>query len=505
MDWQFSGRLGRLRQFVLAWCFSLALFSAGCSLTSPHEWIRNGFKVGPNYAEPAAPAGSEWIQAGDSRIEGPPPRDGKWWDVFQDPVLSSLIVRAYQQNLNLQAIGTRVLQARAQQAISVGNLFPQSQRITGMYDYGKVANEATHINLTAFNLSWELDFWGKYRRQVESAKARTDVSEESYNDALVTLLADVATNYVQFRIAQQRLKIAQENLKTQAELVAIADQQLKVGTVNSVDVNQLRALMRQTSSTIPALRISLGQANDRLCILLGDPPRTLDSELGPGPEIANGPMPLTPVDVSAGVPSDLLLRRPDVRGAEREVAAQMPQIGVAEAQLLPSVSIGAMLGYSNFDLGPQLSTRGPLAFIMPQFSWNILNYGRLANYVKLQDAKTKELVYTYQQKVLTAAQEVQSSLRGFLLSQDQADELSGSASAAAAAAKVQEKIFRDLKSDVNRLSTLENSRLQAQDQLVVAQGNIALNLINVYRALGGGWEILRAENENCAKPIHKQK
>jgi len=430
-----------------------------------------------------------WIEAKDARVKGGPPRDGDWWSVFQDPMLNALIGRAYQQNPNLRAVGTRVLQARSQQGIAVGNLFPQTQQLAGMYDAGNGFGKPFHIDTTTFNLSWELDFWGKYRREVESARAKSDASVDNYDDALVTLLADVATNYVQYRVAQQRIEIARYNVSTQERLLGLAEQQNKVGTATTLDAEQIRTLVEQTRSTIPALQIALGQANDRLCTLLGEPPRDLQMELGPWPKFGGSPMPKLPLEVAVGIPADLLLRRPDVRSAERQVAAQSPQIGVAKADLYPSISIGTVLGYGDLGFAPLLASHGALAVIMPQFSWNILNYGRIVNNVHLQENKTQEAIATYQNKVLTAAQEVQTALRGFLLSQEQTNHLARGAAAALTATQIEEKLFTDIKADVNRLFTLENTLLQVQDQLAVAQGNIALNLINVYRAIGGGWEI----------------
>ena len=225
--------------------------------------------------------------------------------------------------------------------------------------------------------------------------------------------------------------------------MAVAERQQKVGTANVLDVEQLRTLMEQTRSTIPSLEITLGQANDRLCILLGEPPHDLEPDLGPGPDLGSLPMPTTPASVAAGIPADLLGRRPDVRSAERQVAAQSAQIGVAKADLYPSISIGTTLGQQDIGLGSILKSSGGLAFITPQFSWNILNYGRLVNNVHLQDARTQELIATYQNTVLTAAQEVQTALRGFLRSQEQADALARSAAAAVAATKIEEKLFSD--------------------------------------------------------------
>jgi NodT family efflux transporter outer membrane factor (OMF) lipoprotein len=485
----------------LAVAFMLA---SGCTTTGPLEWVHNGFKVGPNYCRPPAPVAQEWIEGRDPRAQGPPPRDGDWWEVFQDPILASLVHRAYQQNPNLRSIGTRVLQARAQQGVSVGNFFPQSQNLSGMYDYGTFAGLPTHISLTSFNLSWELDFWGKYRRQVESANATLDASVENYDDALVTLLADVGSNYVQYRVAQQRIKIARANLREQEALVALAERQQKVGTSTALDVQQLRTLMEQTGSTIPQLQIAQGQANDRLCTLVGEPPRNLEPELGPGPELGSRPLPQTPFSVAAGLPADLLLRRPDVRSAERQVAAQNPQVGVAIAALYPSLSIGTIQGYTDVALpatsvaAPPLAASCFLSLFTPQFTWNILNYGRLTNNVHLQEARTQELIATFQNRVLSAAQEVQTALRGFLRSQEQAEHIERSSAAAAAATKIEEQLFNQVKADVNRLFTLENSQLQEQDNVAVAQGNIALYLIDVYRALGGGWE-LRNRMDHCGE------
>ncbi|MBM4069379.1 MAG: TolC family protein [Planctomycetes bacterium] len=489
-----STLLSRLAATLLAGVVALA---GGCVATGPCEWFRNGLKVGPNYGKPPASLAQAWIGVEDPRVHGPPPRDGNWWEVFQDPILTSLINRAYQQNPNLLAVGTRVLQARGQQAIAVGKLLPQNQQVLGLYPYGTIDGVPTQINVTAFNLTWEVDFWGKYRRQIESSNAKLDASIDNYDDALVTLLADVATQYVEFRIAQQRIKIARNNLESQEKVVAVAERQQKVGTTTALDAQQLRTLMEQTRSTIPALQIALGRANDKLCILLGEPPHDLEPELGPGPDLDSLPMPMTPAVVAAGIPADLLRRRPDVRSAEREVASQSAQIGVAKADLYPGMSIGTALGHANLLLGPMLGSSGFLAFVTPQFTWNFLNYGRICNNIHVQEARTQELIASYQNKVLTASQEVQTALRGFLRSQEQADALARGVAAALAATRIEQARFGAIKADVNRLFNLENSQLQAQDQLAIAQGNIALYLINVYRSLGGGWE-LRLQADSCA-------
>lgn len=472
-------------------------FICGCSSLGISEYVHNGFKVGPNYTPPPAPVANEWIEANDPRVQDSPSRDANWWDVFQDPVLNSLIAQAYKENPNLRSVAMRVLQARAQRGIAVGNLFPQTQQVQGIYDSGNSFGSPFNLDLTTFNLSWEIDFWGRLRRQVESSNATLDASVASYDDALVTLLADVATNYVQFRVAQLRIKIARDNLRTQERLLELSEQQLRVGTATALDVAQIRTLYEQTRASIPALQNVQGQANDRLCTLLGQPPHDLEAQLGAGPEAGGALLPRVPNSVAAGIPAELLSRRPDIRSAERQVAAQNAQIGVAKAQYLPRISIGTMFGYADLGGLPLLNAQGFLIAFTPQFSWNILNYGRILNNVRLQEAHTDELVYTYQYTVLNAAQEVQTAIRGFLLTQEQAEHLSRSASAASTATQIEEKLFTAIKADVNRLFTLESSLLSAQDQFAQAQGTIALNLISAYRALGGGWEIRTHDGDNC--------
>jgi NodT family efflux transporter outer membrane factor (OMF) lipoprotein len=501
--------------------------AGGCVATSPMDWIRNGFKVGPNFETPPGPVADGWIEAKNANVQNRYLLD--WWRVFQDPKLNSLIDRAYDQNLTLRVVGDRVLQARAQRAIAIGSIFPQLQQATGDYSrinlsHNTFNNPAVFSRLESsglpvaamignnysdwtagFNLSWELDFWGRFRRNIESATATLDASEENFNSALVTLFADVATNYVQYRVAQVRIKIARYNIEAQEKLVALAEKQFKGGIANSVDVDQLRTLLEQTRSTIPALLVAQGQANDALCTLLGIPPRDLEPELGPGPDPkadppSASPLPAIPTWVGAGIPADLLRRRPDIRSAELQVAAQSAQIGVAEAELYPTIFINGALGYDSATLSTLFESRSFFGNITPNFKWNILNYGRITNNVRLQQAKTQELIDSYQNLVLTAAQQVETALRGFLRTHEQAEILARSVTAAQAATKVQEKLFSDIKADVNRIFTLESTQLQEQDNLATAQGIIAINLINVYRALGGGWEI-RSEKEGRSEEM----
>ncbi len=519
-----------LRRLAFAGLTGAALLNGGCVLTGPQEYIHNGFKVGPEYGRPAAPVAPEWIQAKNAAVQNRHLQD--WWVVFEDPTLNSLVDTAFGQNLNLRSIGTRVLQARAQQAIAVGNFLPQTQQASASYSRvalsRNAANNVTALDplfftpgsapavamipadqtptnffaqwSTGLNMSWELDFWGRLRRQIESANANLDASVENYDDALVTLLADVATNYVQFRVAQQRIRIARDNVRIQEGILKLAEERFRVGTATRLDVEQARTALQQTRSTIPALQITLGQANDVLCVLLAIPPRDLEPELGPGPELGNDPMPNTPAWVAAGIPADLLARRPDLRRAERQVAAQSAQIGVAEADLYPTISINGTIGLEAQNLSKLFESTSLFGSIVPDLRWNILNYGRILNNVRLQETRVQELIADYQNRTLMAAQEVETALRGFLRSRDQAAELAASVKAAATATEIGTQQYRAGTIDFNRVFNLETTQVQQQDQLAVAQGNIALNLIAVYRALGGGWQIRDQKAKQQAPP-----
>ena len=484
-------------------------FNAGC-MTSPADWLRHGLKVGPNYSTPPATVSNAWLDASDPIVQKR--QIDAWWQVFQDPKLNWLIETACKQNLNLREAGMRVLEARALQGIAVGNFFPQTQQMTGQYSHTNLSSNSFNnpgaINgalpagtpvppllgnyfdnwSAGFNLSWELDFWGRFRRAIESANANLEASNANYDAAMVTLLADVATNYVQYRVAQQRIQIARDNLKIQEGVVALAEQRFKFGTATRLDVEQARTILEQTRSAIPALEIVLGQANDRLCTLLGAPPRDLGSDLGGGSPLGADPMANVPTWVAVGIPADLLRRRPDIRSAERQVAAQTALIGVAEADLYPSFSIDGSLGWQAADLNKLFESKSFFGTISPGFQWNVLNYGRIRNNVRLQQAKTREFIAAYQNLVLTAAEEVQTSLRGFIRTREQADALTQSAKAAVAATQVGVGQYRGGTVDFTTVFQLQTSQVSVQDQLAVAQGNVALNLINVYRALGGGWE-----------------
>jgi NodT family efflux transporter outer membrane factor (OMF) lipoprotein len=463
------------------------LAAGGC--TSLRDWWRNGFKVGPNYAEPPAPIAANWIDSGtDPHIQNSPPNDCAWWTVFRDRVLDDLIDNAYRQNLDLRAAGTRILEARAQRNVAIGNLFPQSQQAIAAYGHGQVSTNMAFpiapifdIWATGFNASWELDFWGRYRRTIEANNADLAASNEAYGDTLVMLLAEVARTYVQLRTFEERLAFARRNVEIQRGSTGLANDRFTQGVASELDLRQARSNLAQTESLIPPLEAGRRQANNRLCILMGMPPQELAARLGPGP------IPVAPPQVAVGVPADLLRRRPDIRRAERQVAAQSARIGVATADLYPRLTLNGFLGYVANDASQLFDPKSFTGIIFPTLQWNVLNYGRIANNIRAQDARLEGVALQYQQSVLNAGREVEDALTAFVQAQQQAARLDESVREAARSVDLVLIQFQGGVTDFNRVYNTQSTLVSQQDQLASTRGNIALYLIDVYRSLGGGW------------------
>ncbi len=491
----FDARRYRWRLLVLI-CWGIVLLSlSGC--TPFGEYVRNGLKVGPNYLRPAAPVEKDWIDAADVRVRSDSADMSNWWRVFNDPVLDGLITKAYEQNLTLREAGFRVLEARAQLGIAVGQFFPQTQDAFGSYsrnatslanaNTGFLPNQFYDQWNIGFNLAWELDFWGRFRRAIEAADADLDASVESYDDVLVTLLGDVAATYVRMRVLEAELQLVRGNVALQQQTLSFASARFRGGNASELDVDQAKSNLAQTEALVPQFEIQLRQANNGLCILLGIPPDDLRVMLGAKD------IPTAPVDVTTGVPAELLARRPDVRRAERVVAGQSARVGVATSELYPHISINGNIGSSAQSVSDLFTSPALNGFASPAFQWNVLNYGRLLNNIRLQDARLQELIVTYQNTVLNASREVENGLVTFLRSQQRADSLAASVTAAQRAVDISLAQYRGGIVDFNRVALLEQNLVQQQDLQAQAQGAIALGLIDVYRALGGGWQIRLAE------------
>ncbi len=465
--------------------------------------------VGPDYLRPSVEVSDQWQESQDPRLKAAPGIYREWWRALNDPVLDDLIQTAYRQNLSLRAAGVRVLEARAQLGITVGELYPQSQQLTGSANYNRYSERslsAPQSELSGglgleynqaqagFSASWELDFWGKLRRAVESADASLLSSIAAYDNALVTLTGDVANTYVQIRTLEERLRIARENVAAQEESLQIAEARFRGGATSERDVQQALTQLHSTEATIPQLETQLRQQLNALSILLGLPPRQLGERLG-----GSSGIPQVPLEIAVGMPAELLRRRPDIRDAEYQAAAQCAQIGVAKAELYPAFSLSGSFGFQatdigQFALGDVSSWRSRTGSIGPAFQWNLLNYGQLTNNVRLQDARFQELLVTYQNTVLQAQQEVEDGLVSFLKAQERVAALTRAVDAARRTVELSLIQYREGATDYTTVLTSQQALLSQQDSLAVGQGDVPQGLIAVYRAFGGGWELREGDH-----------
>ena len=335
-----------------------------------------------------------------------------------------------------------------------------------------------------FNLSWELDVWGKFRRAVEAADASLEASIREYDAILISLIAEVVTAYVDIRTFEQRLEYARQNVKVQQSSLKLSTTQFEEGKTSQVGVYLARANLNATEATIPALETGLRQANNRLCTLLGIPTTDLEEMIGPGDHI-----PIVPQEIAVGIPAELLRRRPDVRQAERQVAAQSAQIGIALSDLYPSIAINGQVFQAAEKFSSLFDSDSTAGSVGPSFSWNLLNYGRIMNNVRLQDARLLELIANYQNTVLQANQEAEDALVAFLKSQEEVEELQANVDNLDESLQLLLINFEEGSIDFSPIFLLQGTLRAAQDQLAAAQGEVVVNMIAVYRALGGGWQI----------------
>ena len=471
-----------------------------CSLVFSIVLLLSGCAVGPNFTRPQVTVSQNWLEEGDPRIKKEAAEYRNWWRVFNDPVLDNLIDRAYRENLSLKIAGVRVLQARAQLGIAIGELFPQTQQAFGYFQYNRISERAPQTAVSIRNLnyrqseiglqaSWELDFWGKFRRAIESADASLLATVADYDNTLVSLTADVANSYILIRTLEKRLEIARQNVESQRESLKLVEARFRYGTVSQLDVEQAKTLLNNTLASIPPLESQLQQTKDALSVLLGLPPNDLADFLKGISEI-----PVSPPQVVVGIPTDLLRRRPDVRSAEYQAMAQCAQIGVAKAELYPALSLTGNFGFlssdvGRFNLSDMFQWKSRTVQAGPSFQWNILNYGRITNNVRAQDARFQQLLITYQNVVLTAQQDAEDNLIAFLKAQDRAGFLAQSVEAARKSLDLAVRQYREGIVDFTTVLIAQQSLLSGQDSLATTLGTVSTGLVGVYRALGGGWEV----------------
>jgi len=446
--------------------------------------------VGPDYETPETTVPDQWEQALVEEMTSGEPDIMRWWEALGDPQLTEYMDRARKGNPRLAEAVARIREARAFRAIAAGErvpdingsgganrtrtteaLFPPTgDRTDNIYNYGATA-------------TWEADVWGRVRRLVESADANFEASLESYRDVLVLLYSQVALAYTDVRTSQQRIEYTRGNLKSQTDALKLVEDRNKAGLASDLEVRQAELNLYRTESFLPSLEARLTSAMNQLGVLLGEPPSALYGEL-----TTAKPIPAASGQVMVGIPGDLVRRRPDIRAAERSLAAQTAQIGVATADLYPQFNIGGNFSIvsANFDDSGDWDNRN-WAF-GGIFSWNLFDGGRVRGRIDVEDARTEQALQRYEQTVLDALEEVETSMSDYFREQQRRDSLTKSSFAASESVRLVLILYRTGLTDFQNVLDMQRSLFEEQDQLADSEGTVTSNLIRIYTALGGGWD-----------------
>ena len=483
-------------KLALAFFLLLVTFFSACT------------KLGPDYAHHNK---QSLPKAWDTNSTQSESTTKEWWKIFDDETLDLLIEKAYSQNLDLRSAGVRILQARAALGISEGLTYPQQQALSGsLAGVRQNAINFSAIN-TQFDLAWEMDVWGKYARNIESTEASLYASVASYEHILVSIIAEVARNYINYTTAQERIAFAKGNIAIQERVAQMTKVQFNAGNVSELDMQQAKTQLYATQSAIPSLELSMIQSRNALAVLLGLLPSQIDSLLKKTKhkkkvsplKYANIISYIPQADLNADfrVNATLLSRRPDIQIAELQAKAQNARIGSAQVELYPHFTLFGSLGISSNNALNGWRSFGDSISVSagPAFTWNIFQYGRIKNQVRIEDAKFQESLNNYNKTVLQAVSEISNALDGYALNKQQLELNKKTISASSRAYEISMIQYQDGMVDYQRLLSSVENLIRSGDAYALSKGNIALQIVFLYKALGGGWQISQGNSY-----LHKQ-
>ena len=457
-----------------------------------------GCKVGPDFAAPHSYAPDSFSHVGDEGFGGPSAIavaksvDAQWWRLLGDPALEQLIQRAVAGNLDVKLASARVYEARSQRAVIAADAYPRvdldanasrSRQSKNTAQSSFVGGRNVNLFQAGFDANWELDFFGRVSRNVEAADADIQSIEEDRRDVLVTLVSEVARNYIELRGAQQRLDIAHRNIQTQQDTLDIASSRHRAGLTSDLDVAQAESSLSNVRATVPPLDRSAQAAIHRLGVLLGKPPGALAEELA-----ASSSVPGLPPEVPVGLPSELLRRRPDIRRAERELAAATARIGVASAELYPRFSLTGSFGFAAEKVPSLPDASSRFWSFGPAMKWPVLDWQRIRSNIRVQEARTEESLLRYEQAVLRAFEDTENALTGYTREQARRRLLADSVASNQRAFNLANDLYKSGITDFQRVLDSQRSLFNSQDALSDSDRAVASNLVALYKALGGGWE-----------------
>jgi len=471
-----SAKLAGARLPAAVLCCSLAL--ADCA------------PVGPDYTPPAYQAEEKWhseLTEGLAEQKTKPAELSRWWTSFNDPVLSNLIDMAVAGNLDLQKAYARLREARARLGISRAAEFPTldaSGSATRSYNNRLTRN----LYNAGFDAGWELDIFGGVRRSLEAAQGDLDAGKEDMRDVLVSLLGEVASDYIDARTTQARLAAAAQNIKAQEDTFQLATWRYQAGLSDELAVQQARYNLASTLAQLPGLRTTLETGLNRLAVLLGKEPGQIHELLK-----ETAPIPAPPVTVAVGVPAEALRQRPDLRRAERQLAAATARIGIATADLYPKFRLNGSIGLESIDSADILAPASRSYSFGPSFSWPIFDAGQIRRNIEVQSALQEQQYLQYSSVLLAALEEVENALTSYVEERRRYQSLTEAARAAAIAAELAKDKYQAGLQDFSTVLDAQRSQLSFEDQLAQSQGAVSTDLVRLYKALGGGWQNLAAD------------
>ncbi len=450
------------------------------------------FKVGPDYKKPQVTVPSTWRQdmlKADPALVPEPTKIKRWWEIFNDPILNQLIKVADANNYDIRIAVARVEEAWAQIGVVSGQRMPQidvkgsfnRQRTSenGQYPGGDLFNEYT----SQIGATWEIDLFGRIKRQIAAAKANFEATRELKTDVMISVYAQVARAYITLRTAQFRLSTSLNNIESQREIVDLTRTRFKYGLASDLDVAQSEQVLAISESTLPPLRTQINTSIHALSVLLGKPPAKLKDLLAP-----EKPIPMLPQRITVGIPMDLIRRRPDIRAAERFLAAQTEQIGIATTYLYPRLSIAGFFGFLSTDATDAFHWSSRAFSVGGGLNWNIFNGGSVRSLIKVEDARTKQALLKYEKTILKALKEVEDALVRYANGERRVIDLQHSVEVAKRTLDLSLTLYKEGLKDFQSTLDAERVLFEAENSLAEAEGATAINLVNLYRALGGGWD-----------------
>jgi NodT family efflux transporter outer membrane factor (OMF) lipoprotein len=466
--------------------------------------------VGPDYTQPELAPPDAWHAALDDGLRPasvPPETLARWWTALNDPLLTDIMERAVRGNLDLQTAQARVREARARRGISQAAYFPAVDA-SGAYTKARTSESTTpfgerdsELYTAGLDAGWEIDVFGGVRRSVEAADADLAASQEELNSVLVSLLAETALNYVDVRSLQSRLAVADANVKVLEETYQLTQSRFKAGLTDELAVQGALYILDGTRSQIPVLKTKLEAAMNRMATLLGEYPGALHAELTP-----KMPVPVPPKNVAVGVPAETLRNRPDVRQAERQLAAQTARIGVAKADLYPRFSLVGTIGYNSRE-SDELFEGDNLGWAWgPNISWPIFRGGAILRNIDVQEARQEQALKQYQATVLGALEEAESAMAAYIGEQQRRDSLITATQAASQAFTLARNQYEAGLVDFSVVLIAQQSMLSYEDQLAQSEGTVNTNLVRLYKSLGGGWTAQNGTAQAAAgvQPVGKK-